>query len=231
MPSGRQFEEDTWDQRTWTMSWGVTLNWDEPLFIPHTLLLLFFPIRLLSRFIHLRSLWTPSLFSLFSQPSSFDSAPLSSVPVSRSSHAFPAGHCQANANIPQCESSSLIAYLTISTHTFSARFIIHEREGLSPYWDIPAFLQLLFSHRQYTKLGDWHFAQQLTAASSCMTQWHRSSARVAIERQRYGVVAKALLSNTHLIPIVAVVEPHAEEGVWQDGNRGRMYERESMMEK
>ena len=48
MPSGRRFEEDTWDQRTWTMSWGVTLNWDEPLFIPHALLLSLFPISLLS---------------------------------------------------------------------------------------------------------------------------------------------------------------------------------------
>lgn len=54
MPSGWWFEEDTWDQHTWTMSWGVTLNWDELLFIPRALLLFLFPIRRLSR-----SLWSP----------------------------------------------------------------------------------------------------------------------------------------------------------------------------
>lgn len=58
MPSGWWFEEDTWDQRTWTMSWGVTLNWDEPLFIPRALLLFLFPISLLSRLKHLHSLWS-----------------------------------------------------------------------------------------------------------------------------------------------------------------------------
>lgn len=42
MPSGWWFEEDTWDQRTWTMSRGVTLNWDELLFIPRALLLFLF---------------------------------------------------------------------------------------------------------------------------------------------------------------------------------------------
>lgn len=52
MPSGWWFEEDTWDQHTWTMSWGETLHWDELLFIPCALLL--FPIRRLSR-----SLWSP----------------------------------------------------------------------------------------------------------------------------------------------------------------------------
>lgn len=56
MPSGWRFEEDTWDPSTWTMSWGVTLNWDEPLFIPNTLLLFLFPISLLSCLAHLHSL-------------------------------------------------------------------------------------------------------------------------------------------------------------------------------
>ncbi|TNN80442.1 hypothetical protein EYF80_009466 [Liparis tanakae] len=49
--------------------------------------------------------------------------------------------------------------------------------------------------RQYSTSGNWHIEQQLTAASSCMSQSHRRSAHVTTERQRYGVVAEALLSN------------------------------------
>lgn len=125
MPSGRRFEEDTWDQRTWTMSWGVTLNWDEPLFIPRALLLLFFPISLLSRFIHLRSLWSPSLFSLHNLI-------YSTLLCSQSFHSLllsltflPCFTLLGIAKLMQTSlcmgvSHSLIAYLTISTHTFSA---------------------------------------------------------------------------------------------------------------
>lgn len=98
LPSGRRFEEDTWDQRTWTMSWGVTLNWDEPLFIfppPHALLLLFFPI----------SLRTPAyfLFTTWSFPPSYPPNLLTCY-LSPLSHflpkIFPSGHHKANANIP-----------------------------------------------------------------------------------------------------------------------------------
>lgn len=48
MPSCWWFEEDTWEQHARTMSWGVTLTWDEALFIPHALLLFLFPVSLLS---------------------------------------------------------------------------------------------------------------------------------------------------------------------------------------
>lgn len=201
MPSGRRFEEDTWDQRTWTMSWGVTLNWDEPLFIPHALLLLFFPISLLSSFIYLCPLWSPSLFSLhnliypctlFSQ--SFDSPPLSLSLSHFPLMPSPSGHRHANASGSLSVSMThIITYLTISTPTFFCE--IHHLEGKSgpsPSWDIPAFLQWLFSL-------NWGLTF-CSAASSCMTQWHRSSGHVTMESQRYGVVAKAPLSNTHLIP-------------------------------
>lgn len=47
---------------------------------------------------------------------------------------------------------------TISTNTFLSK--IHHsmrKQGPSPSWDIPAFPQLLFSHRQYCKLGGLTF--------------------------------------------------------------------------
>lgn len=208
MPSGRRFEEDTWDQCTWTMSWGVTLNWDEPLFIPHALLLLFFPISLFSP-LHtfMPSLVPELIFSPQPDLSLRVTLPIfwltPSLPgsVSLSSNACPpSGHRHANASGSLSVSMShIITYLTISTHTFFSE--IHRlgrKAGPTLSQDIPAFA--IFTQTIYSKLGDWHFVQQLTAASSCMTQWHRSSPHVTMESQRYGVVAKAPLSNTHLIP-------------------------------
>lgn len=48
MPSCWRFDEDTWEQHTRTMSWGVTLTWDEALFIPGALLVFLFPVSLVS---------------------------------------------------------------------------------------------------------------------------------------------------------------------------------------
>jgi len=45
-----------------------------------------------------------------------------------------------------------------------------------------------------------------------MSQSHRRSARVTMERQRYGVVAEALLSNMHLI-----LHRYWEEGDMEGG--------------
>lgn len=59
MPSCWWFDEDTWEQHTRTMSWGVTLTWDEALFIPRTLLVFLFPVSLASAsHDSLRSLWS-----------------------------------------------------------------------------------------------------------------------------------------------------------------------------
>lgn len=126
MPSGRRFKEDTWDQRTWTMSWGVTLNWNEPLFIPALSFSCCFPsISSLASYISaLSGPWAYFPFTTWSIPPCY--SPNLLTPYLCLSHflSMPhsSGHRQANANIPQygCESQSNHILNDKHPHIFSA---------------------------------------------------------------------------------------------------------------
>lgn len=96
---------------------------------------------------------------------------------------------------------------------FSQNHHSRGKQGPSPSWDIPAFLRLLFSHKQYSNLGDWHFVQQLTAASSCMTQPHRSSAHVTMEKAALWCCCQgSAVQYASDPPLLVTLEPHREEG-------------------
>lgn len=120
LPSGRRFEEDTWDQRTWTMSWGVTLNGDEPLFIP-----LRSPSLAFSPSVSNRSLSGPQAYSLSTTwyiPPCYPPTLLTCYlfPLSHFfPKLFPSGHHKAKCKHPTSEGMShIITYSAISTPHF-----------------------------------------------------------------------------------------------------------------